>query len=239
MMSNDPLLLDGHHILIVGGSSGVGLAIARKAAAQGARLTLAARDPDRLAEAAASVPGAVPLSVDLLRPEEAARAVGDIGPIDHLVVSAGTVGFSTLAESDETEWRTVLEERLIGPLAVIKAAAPSRSILLFSGTIARRPRPGAVLLAAAAAGVEAAVRALSLELAPVRVNALAPGLLDTELLDRVLGAAKPEVLVQTAAKLPVGKVGTADDAADAALLLLHNSYITGTILRIDGGAPLI
>src|SRR5579863_10327765 len=155
------------HVVIVGGSSGVGLALAALAAAAGARLTLMARDGARLAAAARQVGGAEVRTLDLRAPETVVAAGEALGETDHLVITAGEYNPATLAASGPEDWRAMLEERLVGPLILIKAIAPriTTSIVLFSGTVARRPLPGSVWPLIATSGVESAVRALALELA--------------------------------------------------------------------------
>jgi NAD(P)-dependent dehydrogenase (short-subunit alcohol dehydrogenase family) len=119
------------------------------------------------------------------------------------------------------------------------ASSITTSIVLFSGTVARRPLHGSVWPSIAAAGVEGAVRSLALELAPVRVNAVAPGAIDTPLLTRVLGPDKEKRAAALAARLPVGRIGTPRDAAAAVLFVMTNPFVTGTTLEIDGGATLV
>lgn len=239
MMADDSL--KGRLVMVVGGSSGIGLAVAEAAARQGAGLILAGRDPAKLEAAAARAGGAKTVSIDLRRLDSVLAAAEGIERVDHLVITAGGFAPAALEASTPDDWRGVLEERLIGPLALVKALGPriAGSITLFSGTIAQRPFPGSAILAAAASGVESAVRALALELAPVRVNAVAPGMVDTPMLDGVLGAGKADAIAATAARLPARHVGTADDIAQAVLFLMANRYMTGKTIEIDGGAPLI
>jgi NAD(P)-dependent dehydrogenase (short-subunit alcohol dehydrogenase family) len=232
--------LAGKHVVVVGGSSGMGLAVARQAAAAGARLTLLARDPDRLRDAAAQAGNAKTIRIDLRQNESVAAAAEEIGPLDHLVITAGVFPVVTLANSTPEDWRGILEERLIGPLTLVKALAPGirESILFFSGIVSRRPSAGMVPVAAALAGIESAARALAIELAPIRVNALVPGAVDTPMLDRAAGAHKAQVVANVAAKLPVGRIGSADDVAAAALFLMTNPYMTGSAIEIAGGGHL-
>jgi NAD(P)-dependent dehydrogenase (short-subunit alcohol dehydrogenase family) len=233
--------LERQHVAIVGGSSGVGLAIAVLAIAAGARVTLLARNPDKLRLAAQKVATPLTRSVDLCIPESIVGAVSALGSVDHLVVTAGTFHPAPISASDPADWRAILEERLIGTLSFVKQldGKLTRSIVLFSGAISRRPVMGCTVLAAAAAAVEGAARGLALELAPIRVNTVAPGMLDTPMLDGVLGSQKSQVCDETARKLPSRRIGTARDAADAALFLMTNTYMTGATLRIDGGSQLI
>lgn len=237
-MSGD---LTDKRIAVVGGSSGVGLAIGVRAVARGANVTLLGRDEDRLRSAAAIAGGADIRRLDLTIPETITAAISSIGQLDHLVVTAGTFRPSPLGTAGPEDWRRILEERLVGPLTLVKGLAPriSSSIVLCSGTLARRPAAGCVLYAAACAGVESAARALALELAPLRVNVVAPGVLDTPMLEMALASDKSRVCTELAARLPVRRVGTAEDAADAALFLIANSYMSGATIEIDGGARLI
>jgi NAD(P)-dependent dehydrogenase (short-subunit alcohol dehydrogenase family) len=237
---------DGHplqnkHVAVVGGSSGVGLAIAALSFSAGARVTLLARELGKLRSAAQQVGQADVRSIDLRRPETIAPAVGDLGVVDHLVVTAGTFRPARIATSDPADWRGILEERVIGALSLIKLLAPrlTSSIVFFSGAISRKPVVGCTVLAAAAAAIEGAMRGLALELAPIRVNAVAPGMLDTPMLDELLAADKTRVCAGVAQKLPVGRIGTAHDAAGAALFLMTNPYMSGATLEIDGGSHLI
>ena len=237
----DSSVLTDKRVAIVGGSSGVGLALARRVTALGAQAILLARDAGKLKAAADEVPRSEVRCLDLRRPETLAPALAALGSVAHLVVTAGTFNPSPVADSEPDDWRSILEERLIGPLSVIRLLASriTTSIVLFSGTIGRRPAPGCALLAAATAGIEGAARTLALELAPVRVNVVAPGMLDTPMLDKVLSSQKSRICADLATRLPARRIGTADDAAGAALFLMTNSYMTGSTVEIDGGGQLI
>lgn len=233
--------ISGKHVVIVGGSSGVGLALADQVRQMGARVTLMGRDRAKLDAAAASVGGADIRTIDLRRPDAVAEAVRGLAPAEHLVITAGTYGRSVIAESGPDDWRAILEERVIGPLTMVKAMAPTLtgSIVLFSGTVARRPLPGSTLPSIAIAGVESAARALALELAPIRVNCVAPGAIDTPMLSSALGANKDAATSAMAARLPARRIGAPADAAQAALFLMTNPFMTGAVIEIDGGAAVI
>jgi NAD(P)-dependent dehydrogenase (short-subunit alcohol dehydrogenase family) len=233
--------LADRHVVVVGGSSGIGLAVAQMAATRGARLTLMARSAERLAAAAELVGGAQVRTLDLRQPETVAAAARALGEVDHLVITAGEYAPARLADSQPAGWRALVEERLVGPLSLIRDVAPriTSSIVVFSGTVARRPLPGSVWHSLAAAGMEAAVRALAVELAPVRVNAIAPGAIDTPMLDRVLGAQKAERTAAMAARLPARRVGSSWDAAEAVLFVMTNAFMTGATVQIDGGSVLV
>lgn len=244
-LSRSPLMsakqLNGQHVLVVGASSGMGRAVAMHAAGAGARLTLMGRDAGRLEPVASEIGGAEIREIDLRREETVPVAVEGIADVGHLVVTAGTYGVALVADSEPDDWRGIIEERLIGPLFLIKSLGRRliRSITLFTGSTVRRPSAGAVLPTAALGGVEAMVRALAVELAPLRANAIAPGIVDTPLLDTVLGESKKDVIQASAESLPARHVGTPDDAASAALFLMTNPFITGTTIELDGGGTLV
>jgi NAD(P)-dependent dehydrogenase (short-subunit alcohol dehydrogenase family) len=233
--------LAARHVAIVGASSGVGLALAGLAAAAGARLTLFGRDVAKLRSASQAIPDADLRYLDLHDALSIREALSDVAEVDHLVITAGTFALAPIADTQVEQWRGTLEERIIGPLMLIKALAPQirGSIVLFSGGIARRPLSGCAVLAAAVAGVEGLARALALELAPIRVNVVAPGALDTPMIDRILGPNKDQAFSHMAASVPARRVGSADDAAHAALFLMTNTYMSAATIEIDGGAKLI
>ncbi len=233
--------LAGQHVAIAGASSGVGLALARFASAAGARLTLFARDIPKLQAVTRTLPHVDARYLDLNKPLSIEEASLHMADVDHLVVTAGTSALTPFADTHVEQWRGIVEERVIGPLTLIKLLAPQirRSIVLFSGSIARRPTLGCAVLAAATAAVEGLARALSLELAPVRVNVVAPGALDTPMIDKILGSAKAQAFSHIAASVPARRVGTADDAAQAALFLMTNAYMSAATIEIDGGAKLV
>jgi len=231
--------LAGQTVAVVGGSSGLGFAIAAEARRQGADLVLVARDAERLRHAAGALGGAKTIAADITNADAASALFGDVAGIDHLVITAGTARLLPLAAHGAQDLAGVLAERLVGPLLAIKAAVPrlrdACSITLTSAQLSARPIAAGAVLAAAVAGVEAMARALALELAPIRVNALAPGLIDTPLLDGLLGDVKRQVLEASAASVPVRRVGRPQDVAQAALLLMTNGFITGEVLHVDGG----
>ena len=232
--------LVGSHVVIVGGSSGMGLALAGRAARAGARLTLMARDPDKLASAARAVGGADVRVLDLRREATVLAACEDVGAVDHLVVTAGEYRPATFAETGPEEWRGMLEERLIGPLLLVRRLGPTTSIVLVSGTVSRRILPGSTWATIALSGVEAAVRALAVELAPVRVNGIVPGAVDTPLLARGrTGAEREDLKASIAARLPAKRVGAPEDIAQTGMFLLTNPFITGETILVDGGAVLV
>ncbi|MGG1945484.1 SDR family oxidoreductase [Trinickia sp. NRRL B-1857] len=235
--------LEGRHVTVVGGTSGIGLAVARLVARAGAEVTLIGRDAERLRRAADEIGGARQCVGDLHQSATFGALFGSLPEIDHLVITAGTASLKTLRESTAEDLRWAAEERLVGPLAMVRAALdrlrPTGSIVLTSGLLAERPTYRGAILAGAVAAVEAIVRSLALELAPIRVNAVSPGLVDTPLLDSFFGEAKQEALATAAASLPTRRIGCPDDIAQAVGLLLTGGFITGEVLHVDGGGRLI
>ena len=182
------------------------------------------------------------------------KAVGDFGVpsvralfegeprVDHLFLPAGELrpGGGDLLKSDLDGLRSILEVRLLGVTHVVRQARPKMgggSITLMSGLYSTRPAPGGGMAAAAIAAVEGMTRALALDLAPIRVNAVAPGLIDTPLWDSF--GAQREVILAHGAGLPVGRIGRPEEVAAAVIFLMSNEFVTGTVLPIDGGGRLV
>lgn len=238
-----PMPLAGRHVVVVGGTSGIGLAVAHHAARAGALVTLVGRDAQRLRSAADEIGGARQCIGDLHDVASFPALFDSLPQIDHLVITAGTASLKTLRESTPEDLKRVVEERLVGPLSIIRAALgrlrTNGSIVLTSGLLAERPIRTGAILAGAVAAIEAIVRSLALELAPIRVNAVSPGLVDTPLLDSFFGDAKHETLASAAAALPTGRIGRPDDIAQAVGLLLAGGFITGEVLHVDGGGRLV
>jgi NAD(P)-dependent dehydrogenase (short-subunit alcohol dehydrogenase family) len=238
------MTLDGKRIVIIGGSSGIGLETARLALADGAFVTIAGRSKDRLEKSARS------LASDRLRSavadvadESSIRSLfADESRIDHIFVPAGELrpGGGDLLKSEMDALRSILEIRLLGVAHTVRHARPRMdggSITLMSGLYATRPAAGGAIAAAAVAAVTGMTRALALDLAPIRVNAVAPGLIDTPLWDS-FGAQRDAILAH-AAKLPVGRAGRPEEVAAAVLFLMSNEFVTGVVLPIDGGGALV
>ncbi|MGR9159728.1 SDR family oxidoreductase [Rhizobium leguminosarum] len=227
----------GQNIIIIGGSSGIGLATAAQAKDAGANLFLISRNSQRLRRAAEAIGGAVEIVADISAPRPAIFA--GIDRIDHLLITAGTARLQPLRDQSETDLMQIMSERLIGPLLAIKAALPllhaGSSITLTSAQLASRPLGVGAIMAAAVSAVESTVRALAVELSPIRVNAVSPGMVDTPLLDGLMGDAKLQVLEQTASTLPTRNIGRPEDIAQAILFLMANRFVTGEVLHVDGG----
>ena len=237
------MALEGERVVVVGGSSGIGLETARLALAAGASVTIAGRSEDRLRRAAADLGGAVRSVVADVTDDGSVKALFDGETrVDHVFLPAGELkpGGGDVLGADLSALRSILESRLLGVVHVVRRARPKMaggSITLMSGLYANRPAPGAALGAAAVAAIDGITRALALDLAPIRVNAVAPGLIDTPLWDS-FGPQREAILAQATA-LPVGRIGRPDEVAAAVLLLMSNGFVTGTVLAIDGGGSLV
>ncbi|MER5674047.1 SDR family oxidoreductase [Pseudonocardia alni] len=234
----DITTLAGQDLLIVGGGSGIARALAADAVAEGATVTLAGRDPQRLAPVAAQV-GAATARIDLTDEGSIAAFAATSGPLDHVVSLAAAPANGPVAELDRDAVHTAFDAKVIGPLLLAKHLAPlvRGSFLLFSGVAAWRPAPGRSVMATTNGAVAFLAQALAVELSPVRVNALSPGIVDSGQWDR-LGDGKDAFLSATAAANPARRTGTPAQLSAAARSLLTNPFVTGTTLHVDGGGRL-
>ena len=215
--------------VFVGGSSGIGLAAARRAVAAGWDVVVVSRDPSRAEIDTEKV------ALDVTDPVAVRALFGSLGPIDHLVSSTVARAGGPAKELDLDTARQAFETKLWGPFAVIQAADVSRSIVLLSGVAASTPIRGGAATAAVNGAVEALVRTLAVELAPVRVNAVSPGIIDTPTWHAMAEDQREAMFTRLAGSLPVGRVGSAEDVADGIWHLLTNDFVTGTVLGVDGG----
>jgi NAD(P)-dependent dehydrogenase (short-subunit alcohol dehydrogenase family) len=232
-----PRQLEGQRVVVVGGSGGIGLATAQLCQTEGAEITLIGRDIGRLEEAAAALAGSEWRSADVRNEAAVAQALSSLARIDHIFISVGLGGASDILRSDMAALRQPFEERIFGTFAIVRAAAPKMkqgSITLMSGMNASRVRPGASAQTAALCGVESLARTLALDLAPIRVNAVAPGWIDTPRLERTFGAQRAARVEAIARQLPGKRIGCADEVARAVLMLMTNEYVNGEVLHIDG-----
>lgn len=234
-MKSQNEVLEGSAVLVVGGSSGIGLATARAARAAGAEVTVTGRDEARLRAAGDRIAWRV---AELGDRDAITAAVPE--RLDHLVLAAGdAAGIGPVAGLDLASVRRGLDTKVIGFLGAIQAALPALrpggSITLVGAASARNAAPGAVGLAMINGAVEAAVASLAAELAPVRVNAVSPGVVDTAWWSGFPAEAREAVFTQYGKAATIGRVGTADEVAQAILALLTNPYLTGAVLPVDGG----
>ncbi|MBZ9995830.1 SDR family oxidoreductase [Mesorhizobium sp. BH1-1-4] len=231
-------------ILIVGGGSGMGLATARRCVEAGADITIAGRGEDRLRQAREALGNPAGLDVavvDITREDQVAALFAGIGGLDHIVSTAADIegAYRLLPDLDLKAAQRVVDSKLFGPLLLAKHGAPrlaaAGSMSFVSGIAAYRPAARGSVVAAVNAALEGLVRALAIELAPIRVNAVSPGWVDTGIWAQVAGDRKAETLAAMAERLPVGRIGQPDDIADAILFLIGNGFTTGTTLHVEGG----
>ena len=236
--------LAGQTVVVIGGSSGIGLETAVQARAAGAELILTGRDRERLDRASSEVGAADKATLDLGDAGAVERFFDGLPmQIDHVLVTGGGPPYALIADLDFDQALAVLDEHLLGALRVARASAelvrPRGSLTLITGTHARRPGPGLSIAAIAAASVPAIVANAAVELAPMRVNAIAAGFVDTPLSARILGDQLEPRRAELRATLPIRRVVGAPDVAAVALLLMTNSAVTGATYDVDGGQQLI
>ncbi|MGS2805213.1 SDR family oxidoreductase [Nocardia sp. MW-W600-9] len=233
--------------VIIGGSSGMGLALAGRLLAEGAEVTIAGRSADRLALAAKELdahPGTLRTVVaDITTEADIARLFGATGTVDHVVVTAAdmTGAYQPITAFDAGIAAKMVAAKMIGPALVAKHArvADHGSITVTSGIAAYRPAPGGSLVAMVNAALAGLVAALALELAPIRVNAVSPGWVDTPIWNAFAPDDKADRHRAMAARLPAGRLGTPADIAESFLAVQRNRFITGTVLHVDGGHRLV
>jgi NAD(P)-dependent dehydrogenase (short-subunit alcohol dehydrogenase family) len=236
--------LAGQIVVIIGGSSGIGLETARQARSAGAEVILTGRDPDRLDRAGKDV-AAVRTSTLEIGDEGALDRffAGLPAQLDHVLVTGGGPTYSTIADLDFDEALRVLDEHLLGSLRIARACAgrvlPGGSLTLITGTHARRPGVGLSIAAIAAAAVPAIAANVAVELAPMRANVIAAGFVDTPLSARILGDELDQRRAELSAALPIRRVVGAADVAALALQLMTNTAVTGATYDVDGGQQLI
>jgi NAD(P)-dependent dehydrogenase (short-subunit alcohol dehydrogenase family) len=241
-MSGKPELA-GQTVVVIGGSSGIGLETARRARAAGAEVILTARDPDRLRRVGLEL-GASITAFDATDFERLARFFDDLpGPIDHVLVTGPGPYYAPLAEFDVEAARRDLEAHLLLPLQVARHAAgkvrPGGSLVFMGGTGGRRTAVGLALIAGLTAAGPALTRNLALELAPIRVNLIAAGFVDTPLSAAILGDQLETRREQLRTTLPIRRVVGPADIAALAVHLMTNTAVTGATFDIDGGQQLV
>lgn len=233
-------MLAGKKVVVVGGSSGIGLATAEMAKAAGADVVIASRNAERV-KAAADKVGARGIPADVTDDKSVVDLFAACGPVDHVVVSAAQLRsgpFKTVAMEDV---RATMEGKLWGAWRVARAAdiRPGGSLTLVSGFLSLRPRPNSAIVSAANGALESLTRALALEMAPIRVNCVSPGIIDTPIRAAMPEAARKEMLAKIAAGLPVGRVGEASDVARQIIAFVENGFATGAIVYLDGGGIVV
>lgn len=238
-------------IVVIGGSSGIGLAVARRSLDDGATVVIAGRSQQRLdaarADLARTGPPAGRLSahpVDIGDLAQVTRLFERVGTLSHLVVTAADLPYGPVVSLSEDSMVRAVRSKILGPLFAAQQAAPRitkpGSITFTSGIAASRPAPGGALAATVNGALESMVLALALELAPIRVNAVSPGWVDTPVWDRL---ATPDVknarMADLAARLPARRLGRPEDIANAVAFLIADTFVTGTVLHAEGAQVLV
>jgi NAD(P)-dependent dehydrogenase (short-subunit alcohol dehydrogenase family) len=222
-------------VVVMGGTSGIGLATAERLAGEGAEVIVTGRDPEKLAAVKDRVAAAE--QVDGTSEEELAAFFERTGEFDHLVLafSPGSIGVGPIRETGPVAVRAAFEGKLFGYLAAIRHARVTASITLISAASARAALPGTVALAAVNGAIERMVAPLAAELAPVRVNAVSPGVIDTPWWSFLPDDQRQSQFDTAAASVPAGRIGRPEDVAEAVQYAIGATYVTGTILPVDGG----
>jgi NAD(P)-dependent dehydrogenase (short-subunit alcohol dehydrogenase family) len=239
----EPELL-GQTVVVIGGSAGIGLETARRARVEGAGVILTGRNPDRLKDEATALGALSTAAFDANDPAALEDFFAHLeGPIDHVMVTAGGPYYAPLADMDFDEARRALQERPMLMVGVARHTAgrirPGGTLLFMSGTGARHPSAGVGLSSAMTAALPALTASLAREIAPVRVNLIAAGFVDTPLSASLLGDRLEERRDELRASLPIGRVVGPADVAALAVHIMANTALTGATYDIDGGQQLV
>lgn len=236
-VQGDSMDLKGKKVVVVGGSSGIGLATAEMAKREGADVIVASRNVAKL-DAVAEKLNAVAIPADVTSDQSVMDLFRRSGPVDHVVVTAAQLKTGPFRTVSMDDVRSTMESKFWGAWRVARAAdiRAGGSLTLVTGFLSVRPRPNSAIVGAANGALESLARALALELAPVRVNAVSPGVIDTPIRAAMPEEARRDMLAKTAASLPVGRVGQGEDIARQILAFMANGFATGSIVYIDGGA---
>jgi len=231
-------------VVLIGGSAGIGLETARLARAEGADVILTARNPERLQRAADDVGAVSTAAFDAADPDALdAFFEGLPKPVDHVMVTAGRPYYGPLAEMDFAAARRSFDDHYWLALHIARLATgrvrPGGTLLFMSGTGGRRIGVGYSIISSATAAMPALIASLALEIAPIRVNLIAPGFVDTPLSASLLGDQLEQRREQLRATLPIGRVVGPEDVAALAVHLMTNTALTGATYDIDGGQHLV
>lgn len=237
--------LQGKRVIILGGSSGLGLATAKAAAGEGAVVVIVSSNQNRINEALKELPeGSSGYAVDLSREESIKDFFGRIGHFDHLLYTAGeNLNLTNIADTDLKKAKDFFTLRYWGAVAAVKYGAPlinkGGSICLTSGIASQRPGAGWALASSICGAVEAFGRAMAVELAPIRVNVVLPGVIRTNLWNNMPQQERESFYEAVGNSLPVKRVGQAEDIAQTHIFLMKQSFATGQCYIVDGGAVLV
>lgn len=237
--------LRGQRVVVVGGTSGMGLGAARAAARAGAKVLVAGRRPVEARHMGEIEKGRITHAVVDVADEASVRALFEgVGKLDHLVVTAApSAGAALFLEQDRASAHAFMEGKFFGSWSCARHAAPGMrpggSITFLTGCASIRPRRGLTMVTAAFAALEALSQALALELGPLRVNTLRPGLVDSDMWSFLDAAARERLRERVRSTFPARRIGAIEDVGHAAVFLMVNPYVTGTVLEVSGGEPLV
>jgi NAD(P)-dependent dehydrogenase (short-subunit alcohol dehydrogenase family) len=234
--------LQGQRVLVVGRGSGIARAVTLAARDAGAKVIAVGRDKDTLTAAYAGEPAISTETVDLTDEASIAALGEQFGSVDHVVSTASVRARGRLAELDQDAIRLSFDTKVIGPLMLAKHLAPRMteggSLTLFSGVASAKIAVGTLGVAITNGAADTLARSLALELAPIRVNAISPGVIDTGAWDALGEQGKADYFAGMSARNPARRIGIADDIANGVLFAMTSTFLTGQTLHIDGGEPL-
>ncbi|NQV54921.1 MAG: SDR family oxidoreductase [Rhodospirillales bacterium] len=232
---------DGEKILVVGGSSGIGLGTAKAAFEAGADVTIAGRSAERLDEASVKIGGVGQAVLDATDDKAVETFFKKSGPWHHIVTTIGKGGRGLIQDLDMKTAYSAMDAKFWPYFRIARAAeiVSGGSLTFVTGGLGQKPAPGASVLSAVNAAVEGLSRGLAIDFAPTRVNAVSPGPIDTPLWDQFPPDARKEHYKRMAENLPAGQMGQPDDVGQAILMLMGNPFITGIVLNVDGGSMLV
>ena len=232
--------LQGARILVIGGAKHLGLAIARRLDDAGAEVVIGARDLTAAQAAASTLTLARGIAIDITAEESIAAAAAELGGVDHIISTAAAHHNVPVIDLDHDSVITAFEAKVIGPLMVAKHFAPQMnphgSLMFFSGVAAWKPAPGYAIMGITNGALDFAIRHLANELAPIRVGAISPGIIDSGMWDSMGDADRSEYFDEVAGGLPVQRVGATTDIVDAVQWLLTAGFVSGETPHVEGGA---
>jgi NAD(P)-dependent dehydrogenase (short-subunit alcohol dehydrogenase family) len=236
-----PHSLDERTVLVLGRGSGIARAITELAAAEGARVVVAGRNRAALA-AAYDDPAITAETVDVTDDASIAALVERVGRVDHVVSTASARARGKLADLDRADLLRSFDTKVIGPTMLAKYFAPvmspDGSFVIFSGVNAFKVNVGYLGVAITNGAVDFLTRSLAVELGPIRVNAISPGVIDTGIWDSLGPQGEADYFANLRVHNPARRIGTVDDIANAVLFAMTNTFLTGVTLKVDGGEPL-
>ena len=234
--------LEGQRVLVVGRGGGIARAVTLAARDAGAKVVAAGRGKEALAAAYAGEPAIGTETVDLTDEASIAALGSRLGSVDHVVSTASARARGRLADLDRDAIRVSFDTKVIGPLMLAKHLAPRMnaggSFVIFSGVAATKITVGTLGVAITNGAADVLARSLALELAPIRANAISPGVIDTGAWDALGEQGKADYFADRRARNPARRIGTADDIANAVLFAMTSTFLTGVTLHVDGGEPL-